>query len=99
MLQRANDDLRDSTLQHQEEVEEWKASTERQTSSLSQKDNEITALSEKLEEAQEKVRPCEYYNIDLETVCHIGDPQIGAQFNGSEWMLLNTLWWAVFASN
>ncbi|XP_038076508.1 myosin-9-like isoform X2 [Patiria miniata] len=54
MLQRANDDLRDSSLQHQDEMEEWKASSERLTASLNRKDSEITALSEKLEEAQEK---------------------------------------------
>ncbi|XP_022109970.1 myosin-11-like isoform X2 [Acanthaster planci] len=54
MLQRANEDLRDDSLQHQEELEEWKASSDRLTASLSRKDSEIMALAEKLEEAQEK---------------------------------------------
>ena len=48
MLQRANDDLRDSALTQQEEMEEWKMSSERLSASLSRKDNEITSLTEQL---------------------------------------------------
>ena len=56
MLQRANDDLRDSALTQQEEMEEWKMSSERLSASLSRKDNEITSLTEQLQEARDKVR-------------------------------------------
>ncbi len=56
MLQRANDDLRDSALAQQEELEEWKVSSERLSASLSRKDNEITTLTEQLQEARDKVR-------------------------------------------
>ncbi|XP_033634679.1 myosin-11-like isoform X2 [Asterias rubens] len=54
MLQRANDDLRDSALTQQEEMEEWKMSSERLSASLSRKDNEITSLTEQLQEARDK---------------------------------------------
>ena len=55
MLHRANEDLKEATLKQQEEVEEWKASCDRLSSSLARKENESASLKEKLKDANDQV--------------------------------------------
>ncbi|XP_041464987.1 myosin-11-like isoform X3 [Lytechinus variegatus] len=55
MLHRANEDLKEATLKQQEEMEEWKGSCDRLSSSVARKENESAALKEKLREASDQI--------------------------------------------
>ncbi|XP_033107531.1 centromere-associated protein E-like [Anneissia japonica] len=52
---KANSDLHQATLIHQQELDDWKSSCEQLTNNISEKNDEILMLTEKMEEASEKL--------------------------------------------
>ena len=63
MLQRANDEIEAFSIQHQEELEEWKSSLDRLSSSGEKKDEEIMMLTEQLQHTQ--VQVCKVIHLFL----------------------------------
>ncbi|XP_070542149.1 LOW QUALITY PROTEIN: uncharacterized protein [Ptychodera flava] len=53
-LQRANEEVKSGALRQQEESEEWKNTSEKLTATINRKESEIIALSNKLQEANDK---------------------------------------------